>query len=343
MDKFYILEKRKLLDQVYKIISLEDINIVLDMIDDIEKETSTVIVYMKNIDDINTLNNYIFNSFFKKNIKLNKFWITEEAINKLDITNVNNIYNQEAVKYKFYTKVLKKDDYIFVVGTTLSDINEIIKKINKFIVFISIFSIFINWLLVNINIGIITRHIKNIKYLLRDIASLNFRTEGIKTCDEIEDLSRSINHMSNSLRKSHEEINSQNFRLKELLSNVAHEIKTPLSIIKAYVQGIEDGFDDGTYLDIVYDEIGKIDGLIENLLLWFKIEREDKKERKIDLLKKLDEILDKYRLIFQENDISISFRYSQNDVFNILINDDHLDIILENLLTNAIKYTSNKK
>lgn len=54
MDKFYILEKRKLLDQVYKIISLEDINIVLDMIDDIEKETSTVIVYMKNIDDINT-------------------------------------------------------------------------------------------------------------------------------------------------------------------------------------------------------------------------------------------------------------------------------------------------
>ena len=71
MDKFYILEKRKLLDQVYKIISLEDINIVLDMIDDIEKETSTVIVYMKNIDDINTLNNYIFNSFFKKNIKLN--------------------------------------------------------------------------------------------------------------------------------------------------------------------------------------------------------------------------------------------------------------------------------
>ena len=343
MDKFYILEKRKLLDQVYKIISLEDINIVLDMIDDIEKETSTVIVYMKNIDDINTLNNYIFNSFFKKNIKLNKFWITEEAINKLGITSVNNIYNQEAVKYKFYTKVLKKDDYIFVVGTTLSDINEIIKKINKFIVFISIFSIFINWLLVNINIGIITRHIKNIKYLLRDIASLNFRTEGIKTCDEIEDLSRSINHMSNSLRKAHEEINSQNFRLKELLSNVAHEIKTPLSIIKAYVQGIEDGFDDGTYLDIVYDEIGKIDGLIENLLLWFKIEREDKKERKIDLLKKLDEILDKYRLIFQENDISISFRYSQNDVFNILINDDHLDIILENLLTNAIKYTSDKK
>ncbi|EIA31257.1 Sensor protein [Candidatus Arthromitus sp. SFB-4] len=79
------------------------------------------------------------------------------------------------------------------------------------------------------------------------------------------------------------------------------------------------------------------------MLLWFKIKREDKKERKIDLLKKLDEILDKYRLIFQENDISISFRYSQNDVFNILINDDHLDIILENLLTNAIKYTSNKK
>ncbi|EIA28916.1 Sensor protein, partial [Candidatus Arthromitus sp. SFB-4] len=148
MDKFYILEKRKLLDQVYKIISSEDINIVLDMIDDIEKETSTVIVYMKNIDDINTLNNYIFNSFFKKNIKLNKFWITEEAINKLDITSVNNIYNQEAVKYKFYTKVFKKDDYIFVVGTTLSDINEIIKIINKFIVFISIFSIFINWLLV---------------------------------------------------------------------------------------------------------------------------------------------------------------------------------------------------
>lgn len=86
MDKFYILEKRKLLDEVYKIISSKDINTVLGTISDIEKETSTVIVYTENIEDIDILNEYIFTSFFKKDIKLNKFWITEDAINKLALS-----------------------------------------------------------------------------------------------------------------------------------------------------------------------------------------------------------------------------------------------------------------
>ena len=228
-------------------------------------------MYVEDLGNVDVINDEIINALERKKIKLNKFWITEEVLEQLNYTSVNKIYDQELVKYKFYVKILKKENYIFVIGLALSSISEIISIINKFIILIIIFSIILNWIIVRVNSYMIIKPLKNIKVLSKDIASLNFRTENIKTGDEIEDLANSVNDMSKSLEKAHKELNTQNLKLKELLCNVAHEVKTPLSIIKVYVQGIEDGFDDGTYLDVIHDEIHKIDGLIENLLLWFKI------------------------------------------------------------------------
>lgn len=343
VDKFYILDKRKNLNQVYEEILERSINDVLKDIESIENRTSIIIVYDKIHSNIYKLNEDIFNELYKKKIRLNKFWITEETLDKLDRTSVNTIYTQQVVKYKFYTKVFKKDDYIFVIGTTLSDIDEIIGIINKFIVIMCIFSIIVNWILVQFNIGMITKHIKNIKSQSMDISHLNFRTQNIKTCDEIEDLSRSINYMSDSLKKAHDEINSQNEKLKELLCNVAHEIKTPISIIRAYAQGIEDGFDNGTYLNIIYDEISKIDGLIENLHMYFKIRQEDIEKMDIDVSEILESLIRKYSLILKENNIKVYLNFDEQEFYIICMNNNHLNILLENLITNGIKYTTNNK
>lgn len=343
IDRFYILNKRESLNKVYREISLKDINDVIRDIDYIEDSTSTIIVYTKLHNDIDKLNQDIFNDLYNKRIRLNKFWITKETLMKLDKTSVNTIYNQQFIKYKFYTKVFKKGEYIFVVGTTLADIEEIISIVNIMIIFICITSVLFNWVLVQFNIGMITRHIKNIRDQSLDISNLKFTTKDIKTCDEIEELSRGINYMSNSLRIAHEEINSQNDKLKGLLCDVSHEVKTPLSIIKVYIQGIEDGLDDGSYINVIYDEIYKIDSIIEKLLFYFKIRDIDNKKGELDLLTKIIKLVKKYEIIFRDRKIELSLNYDEDTIYYIVMNEEHLDIVLENLITNSIKYTKNNR
>ena len=343
INKFYILEKRQALNEVYKEINNLELDELFNVITDIENKTLTTIAYVKDFGNVDVINDEIINALERKKIKLNKFWITEEVLEQLNYTSVNKIYDQELVKYKFYVKILKKENYIFVIGLALSSISEIISIINKFIILIIIFSIILNWVIVRVNSYMIIKPLKNIKVLSKDIASLNFRTENIKTGDEIEDLANSVNDMSKSLEKAHKELNTQNLKLKELLCNVAHEVKTPLSIIKVYVQGIEDGFDDGTYLDVIHDEIHKIDGLIENLLLWFKIGREENEKERVDLFKIINENLHKYKLVFDENKLKVDVNICDGLDYFVFSNKDHINMVFENLLTNAIKYSNDKR
>lgn len=342
INKIYIIEKRQILNKVYNQINNIELNELFNIIEKIENENLSTIVYTKNSENIDQINEEIIYKLEKKKIKLNKFWITEDVLTELNNTSVNKIYDQEFVKYKFYTKLLKKGDYIFVIGLVLSNIDEIINIINKFIILIIIFSIVLNWIIVKFNSYMIIKPIKNIKTLSKDIATLNFRTENIRTRDEIEDLANSINKMSKSLEVAHRELNNQNLKLKDLMCSVAHELKTPLSIIKVYVQGIEDGFDDGTYLDIIHNEIHKIDVFIENLLLWFKIGRDEIQKQEVDLLKIIEKCLHKYKLIFEENNLKFDFEINKDFDYFILVREDHINMVIENLITNAVKYTSNK-
>lgn len=342
INKIYIIEKRQILNKVYNQINNIELNELFNVIEEVESENLSIIVYTKNSENIDQINEEIIYKLEKKKIKLNKFWITEDVLTELNNTSVNKIYDQEFVKYKFYTKLLKKGDYIFVIGLVLSNIDEIINIINKFIILIIILSIVLNWIIVKFNSYMIIRPIKNIKTLSKDIATLNFRTENIRTRDEIEDLANSINKMSKSLEVAHKELNNQNLKLKDLMCSVAHELKTPLSIIKVYVQGIEDGFDDGTYLDIIHNEIYKIDVFIENLLLWFKIGRDEIEKQEVNLFKIIEKCLHKYKLIFEENNLKVDFEVNKNFDYFILIREDHINMVFENLITNAIKYSRDK-
>ena len=132
INKFYILEKRQALNEVYKEINNLELDELFNVITDIENKTLTTIVYVKDFGNVDVINNEIINALERKKIKLNKFWITEEVLEQLNYTSVNKIYDQELVKYKFYVKILKKENYIFVIGLALSSISEIISIINKY-------------------------------------------------------------------------------------------------------------------------------------------------------------------------------------------------------------------
>lgn len=176
-----------------------------------------------------------------------------------------------------------------------------------------------------------------------DLAILDFKKIDIHTNDEIEELAVSINKMSESLEKAHREINSQNKRLKQLLSDVAHELKTPLALMKIYSQGIEDGLDDGTYLNIIQDQIERINLLIERLLFWAKLDNTKLNKSRFSLKTVTEVIIKKYKLILEQNNITLKCNFEEDEDYEINADKEMIEIVLDNSITNAIKYTNDKE
>ncbi|AOR25155.1 sensor histidine kinase (plasmid) [Clostridium taeniosporum] len=343
VDKYYIYEKRKILNKVGEEIVGIPAKDIINNIDKIEEDSAVIIVYSDINGNLEYINEDIIRLFEKKKIKLNKFWITKDTLNKLESSSVNKIYDQGLTKYKVLTKFIKIDDYLFVIGMPLVNMDETIGIINKFNMFLMVISIILILFLIYIISKKIVRPIENLKELSRDIAVLNFRKEDIKTNDEIEELAESINEMSEKIEKAHNEINTQNKRLKGLISDISHELKTPLALVKVYSQGLEDGLDDGTYIETIQKEVDNMNFLIEKLLFWAKLENKKINKSKFDLGKKIIATTNKYKLIIKENKIDLSLNIDATKEYIVNGDEDGIEVVLNNLITNAIKYTYDKK
>ena len=315
----------------------------MNELNQIEEEYAVTIVHSEISGSLNQLNERIKSEFEMKKIKLNKFWITESTLTTLQEKSVNKIYDQGVSKYKVLTKFIKIDNTIIAIGLPLPHMEEAIGIINRFNIFLMTISVILIILLVVIISRKITRPLESLKSLSQDIANLKFRKEEIKTNDEVGELAKSINSMSENLEKAHDEINGQNKRLKELMSDVSHELKTPLSIMKVYEQGIVDGLDDGTFRDVIEEQIEKMDVLIEKLLFWTELESSSLNKSTFDLGKRVIDITGKYMLILQENCIDFSLNVDAGKEYFISAEKEAIDVVLDNLITNAIKYSNDKR
>ncbi|MCR8743752.1 sensor histidine kinase [Romboutsia lituseburensis] len=273
---------------------------------------------------------------------MKKFWISKDSLYKLNNQSVNKIYNQGKSKYSLLVKFIKKDDYIFAIGTIIEHSQETIEIINRFNIIMSAFSVILISILTFILSNKIIKPIEKLKLLSNDISKLKFRTEEIKTNDEIEELSQSINKMSINLEKAHNELNNRNESLKQFISDASHEMKTPVALIKAYAIGIQDGIDDGTFIDTVIEQSEHLTDLINTLLYWSKYEKKEFNMSNFDLKEKLIHCIKKYEILIEERDIKLNVKID-NDNFMINADENSIEIVLNNLISNAIKYNSNNK
>ncbi|NFT83634.1 two-component sensor histidine kinase, partial [Clostridium botulinum] len=75
VGKYYIFEKRKILNSVENQVLTEKIDVLIDDIPKIEQENSVVIVYGDLNDNLNNINETLISNFNSKKVKLNKFWV----------------------------------------------------------------------------------------------------------------------------------------------------------------------------------------------------------------------------------------------------------------------------
>ncbi|MCC0682920.1 sensor histidine kinase [Clostridioides sp. ZZV14-6345] len=348
IHRYYLHEKRNVLNNIADEIKHKDINKLKTDIGLTEEKNNTAIVYVeldKNYKDkgnIDKINQDLLSEFWKKGLNLNKFWIEENSLKNIDNKSINKIYNQGKTKYSLLVKFMKKDNYLFAISIPIEHSEETIGIVNRFNIIMGVFSVVIMTILIFILSNRIIRPMEKLKLLSKDISELNFRTEDIKTNDEIEELAYSINIMSVKLEKAHNELNKRNENLKSFISDASHEMKTPIALIKAYAIGMKDGLDDGTYTDTIIEQAENMTNTINALLYWAKYEKRERNLCKVDLKERLYKSLKNYELLIDRSGISVKCSIDDKELI-INSDEDSIDMVFNNLISNAIKYTSNNE
>ncbi|SDD85876.1 two-component system, OmpR family, sensor histidine kinase VicK [Paenibacillus sp. UNCCL117] len=132
---------------------------------------------------------------------------------------------------------------------------------------------------------------------------------------------------------------------REFVANVSHELRTPLTTIKSYLEALEDGaLEDpqlaGKFVGVAHNETERMIRLVNDLLQLSRLDsrRVTIAKEKTDVTEMLEEVADRFSFQLEQRSIAINVDVEPG-VRSILLDRDRIDQVLDNLVSNAIKYT----
>ncbi len=183
---------------------------------------------------------------------------------------------------------------------------------------------------------------------IRD-GNLDFTVEG-NGVKEVNDLCEDFEEMRKRLKESAEEKVAFDRDNKELISNISHDLKTPITAVKGYVEGIMDGVADtpekiNRYIRTIYNKANEMDRLINELTFYSKIDtnRIPYTFAKIHVADYFEDCVEElsYELKAQGIDLTY-FNYLDEDVL-IIADAEQLKRVINNIVSNSIKYMNKEK
>ncbi len=255
-----------------------------------------------------------------------------------------NLNSQYGKKSYIVTTMHQTDDisYILMVESELAPVHEAVSTIKTQLIYISVFLILIATvvaLLISFNI---TKPIKKISNAAREVAdgNLDVRVK-VKSKDEIGKLADDFNIMT-------KEISKASTLQRELVANVSHDIRTPLTMIKGYAEAIRDLTGDNkevrdTQLGIIIEESNRLNVLVNDILDLSKLQagQQQLKFTEFDIAKKLRDIINRYSLL--EDTQNYTFKLTAPDSFIIYADEVKIDQVIYNILNNAVNHTGADK
>ena len=366
LEKFYISQKlselEEMTDRFETLWEEEKINELVGLVQELENRYSAVIEFLQSNQES------IYSTRFGKK--------ATQAM--LPFDNSVEVRLTEADMQKFYAgkivtfKTRNHDPGVQVIGVTkkfpngetilmhvtVDSIQESVALMNQFIFVISIFLLIFGWLWSKMFANHFTKPILSIKKMSEGISKLDFSERWRdKRKDELGELGQTMNTLSDILDESIQEIKKQNLRLeaelrkkdmleemrKAFISDVSHELKTPIALIQGYAEGLlydinQDPKDRQEYCHVIIDEAKQMSRLVTDLLFISKLESGaeplDIEHFQIQpLISAVHEKLE--TILLPDSNIYI-------DVPDVEVSGDYRKIerVLTNLMTNAYKYVS---
>lgn len=173
---------------------------------------------------------------------------------------------------------------------------------------------------------------------------LDFKVEASST-DEIGNLCEAFDEMREKLKESVELQAQYENNRKELISNISHDLKTPITSIKGYVEGIRDGVADNKekmdkYIQTIYNKAQSMDYLIDELLTYSKLDLNKLpfEFRKVDISSYMDDLMEEFKFDVEKNKIKFSYSNKIEEKANAYIDIQKISRVMTNIISNSIKY-----
>ena len=180
---------------------------------------------------------------------------------------------------------------------------------------------------------------KNIKE-----GNLDFTIEKMGV-EEIGNLCEDFEEMRKRLKQTNEEKLAFDKENRELISNISHDLKTPITAVKGYVEGIMDGVADtpekmNRYIRTIYNKANEMDRLINELTFYSKIDtnRIPYTFNKIHVKDYFEDCIDDLSVELESSGVSLTyFDYLEEDAI-VIADAEQLKRVINNIISNSLKY-----
>jgi signal transduction histidine kinase len=174
-------------------------------------------------------------------------------------------------------------------------------------------------------------------YAAHELASGNLNTRILmEGPQDLRSLSESFNEMASSLERSDRE-------RRDMLADIAHELRTPLSVIRGRLEGIVDGIypENGPQVSLALEQTYLLQRLVDDLRLLTLAETRQLQfdKRNVNLGDVVERVLEMFSAEAQEKNISLSFSKKEGD-FSALVDPQRFEQVLSNLIGNSLRYVS---
>ena len=168
--------------------------------------------------------------------------------------------------------------------------------------------------------------------------------------DEFSQLCQDFEEMRKRLKESKEEKILMDKENKELISNISHDLKTPITAVKGYVEGIMDGVADtpekmNRYVRTIYNKTNEMDHLINELTFYSKIDtnRIPYTFSKLNVEDYFSDCAEELGLEMETKGIELVYaNYVEKDV-QVIADGEQIRRVIHNIVSNAIKYMEKPK
>lgn len=192
----------------------------------------------------------------------------------------------------------------------------------------------------------IVRPISELNVAMKKIAegNLDYRMEN-KYGSEMGEVFNNYEEMRLKLKESTTEMMENEEHNRELVSNISHDLKTPITSIKGYVEGIMDGVADtpekmDRYIKTIYNKANDMDRLINELTIYSKIDNNRilYNFQRINVSDYFGDCVDEVGLDLESKNIKLNFDNLIPDDTMVIADPEQMKRVINNIIGNSIKY-----
>ncbi|NLZ83234.1 MAG: HAMP domain-containing protein [Clostridiales bacterium] len=256
-----------------------------------------------------------------------------------------------------------EDDKYIILRTNYESIEESVAISNKFLAQIGIIAAIIATLIMFVISKKISQPILELAGIAKQISNLNFDIKyRVKSKDEIGVLGVSINTLSDQLERTISELKQANNELmsdiqkkaevdsmrKEFLSNVSHELKTPLALIQGYAEGLKENVNEDAesrdfYCEVIIDEADKMNNMVKKLLSLNELEFGNNQVNfeRFDIVELLRIVLESAEILFKQKEVILHF--DQSEPIYVWADEFLVEQVVTNYISNALNHVTGAK